>query len=329
MVIPSYNLISIVKTLRKNQRLILIITLCCMVLGGIAFFIKKPKYKSTAVFLVSSPLYGDRNTLFRNQETRYVDYFGGDDDIDRVLALLNSDTVRQRIIRDCQFDVIYRSDLTAGKGNEFLMNVLKKNLDIKRSEYKEIAITYTAYDSTTAANVANTTVKILEETFRWYYASTKAKMNIALKAKIADLDSSINLLTDSLTNMRDRYGIYSIISPVRETATPADLKGSGKGFARAIEEIQNVESIKDQLVMDRAKYISATNEFAASSNAEMDYVKVISRALPMSKPAGPDLIIVIIACAFIGFFFTTVFILIRDYYALLRNSINDAINAQQ
>jgi len=42
-----------------------------------------------------------------------------------------------------------------------------------------------------------------------------------------------------------------------------DMKGGGKGYGKAIEEIQNIESIKDQLVSERgAFYTSLLNEYS-------------------------------------------------------------------
>src|SRR5205807_771718 len=98
--------------------------------------------------------------------------------------------------------------------------------------------------------------QVLEETYQHYYSSMKHDLYTALSEKVKQLDSSINVFTDSLANMRDRSGIYSLISPARQNVMSGEMKGGGKGYGRAMEEIQNIESIKDQLVADRAHYIS-------------------------------------------------------------------------
>src|ERR1700730_18258889 len=108
MAAPTFDLIDTIRTIQKRKRFIIIITVLAIALGGLFILINKKKYKAEARFLVNNPLYGDRHTLFRSLETRYVDYFGGDDDLDRITALGNSDTVRDRIIRNCDFDKIYK-----------------------------------------------------------------------------------------------------------------------------------------------------------------------------------------------------------------------------
>ncbi len=94
----SFDLVDILRTIQKQKRFIIIITAAGLLLAGVFLAIKTKKYKAEARFFVNNPLYGDRTTLFRSFETRYVDYFGGDDDVDKILALATSDTVRNRIM---------------------------------------------------------------------------------------------------------------------------------------------------------------------------------------------------------------------------------------
>lgn len=313
----SFDLVDIIRTIQKQKRFILIITIAGMALAGASVLVKKKKFKAEARFLVNNPLYGDRNTLFRSIDTRYVDYFGGDDDLDKIMAFAGSDTVRNRIIRNCQFQVIYKKDINDPKGYAELMSIFKKNFNIKRTEYKDVEVSYTDYDPQTAANVANMSVKVLEETYRQYYNNIKNGIYKSINDQVTKLDSSINTLTDTLATMRDQYGIYSIISPARQNVITSEIKGGGKGYGRAIEEIQNIESIKDQLVTDRAHYISALNEFYATTNSALDFVKVITRALPPTNAAGLSTEITLVAAGLLSFFFSTLYVLLMAYYRKL------------
>ena len=253
MAAPTFDLIDTVRTIQNKWRFIMIMTVLAVALGGLFLVVKKKKYKGEARFLVNNPLYGDRNTIFRSFETRYVDYFGGDDDLDKITALSNSDTVRDRIIRNCEFESIYKmGNVSKDTSHAIYMSIFSKNFNLKRTEYKDIVVTYIAYDPVTAANVANMSVQVLEETYRHYYTAMKTGLSASLQVKVKQLDSAIAVLTDSLGNLRDKYSIYSIISPSRQNVISGDLKGGGKGYGKAMEEIQNVESIKDQLVKDRA-----------------------------------------------------------------------------
>ena len=319
MAAPSFDLIDVIRTIQKQKRFIILMTVLAIALGGLFLAIKKKKYKAEARFFVNNPLYGDRNTLFRSFETRYVDYFGGDDDLDKITALGNSDTVRDRIIRNCDFDKIYKmGDINDIKGHAAYMGVFDKNFNLKRTEYKDIVVTYVAYDPVTAAGVANMSVQVLEETFRHYYTAMKAGISTSISKKVKQLDSSIIALTDTLGNMRDKYSIYSIVSPGRQNVISGDIKGSGKGFGVAIEQLQNIESIKDQLVTDRAHYISLLNEFSAASSESIDYLKMITRATPPTTTTGPSLNMILLVAGSMGLFFSTIYVLMMAYFRKLK-----------
>lgn len=313
----SFDLVDIIRTIQQKKRFILIVTVAGVALAAAAVAVKKNKYKAEARFFVNNPLYGDRSTLYRSIDTRYVDYYGGDDDVDKIMALAASDTVRGRIIRNSQFQTVYNRDINTAKGYAELMSIFKKNFNIKRTEYKDMEVSYVAYDAQTAANVTNMSVKVLEETYRAYYNNVKYSIHKSISAQVVKLDSSIASLTDTLASMRDKYGIYSIISPARQNVIIGEVKGGGKGYGRAIEELQNIESIKDQLVADRAHYISALNEFESTTNPSMDYLKVITRATPPVNPAGMGMMLTLIAAALLSFFFATLYALITAYFGRL------------
>ncbi|MFI5195541.1 MAG: Wzz/FepE/Etk N-terminal domain-containing protein [Chitinophagales bacterium] len=317
MAIPSFDLIDIIRTIQKQKRLVTIIVVVSMALAGVFSVIIKKKYKAKTSFFVNNPLYSDRSNIFRSRDTRYVDYFGGDDDLDKVTALAYSDTVIDRIIRNSDFQIIYKKDIKTPKGHDALMTIFKKNFNIKRTEYKDIQVSYIANDAQTAANVANMSVQVLEETYRHYYESMRNSISTSINDKLKQLNQAIDSLTDSLSAMRDRYGIYSIISPARENVVSGEIKGGGKGFGRAIEQIQNIESIKDQLVTDRAHYISTLNEFSATTNTAMDLLKVITRASPPALPNRPSMIMTLLVAGGLGFFFSVLYILIIAYFRKL------------
>lgn len=318
MPVPSFDLIDIIRTIQKRKRFILLVTAVAIVAGASLFLVRRKKYKATCNFLVTSPLYGDRSTLFRSIETRYVDYFGGDDDMDRVTSIANSDTAREEIINRCDFNKIYPvSNMPADKEREHYLNLFDKNFTIKRTEYKNMEVSYIAYDAKTAAGVANMAEQVLEETYRHYYTSIKETIESSISGQVKQLDSAINVLTDTLAEMRDRYGIYGLVSPARQTIISGDIKGGGKGFGMALEKIQNVESVKDQYVTDRAHYISVLNEFAATTNASMQYLKVIARAVPPTSPSGLDIIKTTAIAGFLGLFFGVMYVLIIAYYRKL------------
>ena len=298
MAIPSFDLIDIIRTIQKQRRFVILIVVLSVGLAGVFLVVKRKKYKAQSSFLVNNPLYSDRSNLFRTRDTRYVDYFGGDDDMDKVTALAYSDTVIDRIIRVSDFYIIYKQDINQPAGHAALMAIFKKNFNIKRTEYKDIEISYIAYDPQTAANVANMSVKVLAEIYGNYYETGKKSVYNSIKTALSQLDKSIDSLTDSLASMKSKVA-------------------EGKDAAKIGEEIQNIEPIKAQLVSDRAHYISVMNEFSASADSTMDLLKVITRATPPINPTGAGAGIILLVAGFLGLGFSVLYILVVAYFRKL------------
>lgn len=124
------------------------------------------------------------------------------------------------------------------------------------------------------------------------------------------------MLTDTLAHLRDEYGIYDIISPARYNIMLSSLKNSGKpGFARGVEQIQNIESVKDELVSDRARNITLANQYTTGTKMnELPLTKIVKLSPLPIKASGPGLKMVLLICALSGFFFSTLYVLAVAFY---------------
>ena len=316
---PRFDLVDIAHTLRKRARFILLVTLLAGVVGAVAWLLGTRKYKATASVLVANPLYSDRNNLFRNDKVMFVDYFGREDDIDKVLAVAKSDQTRGIIINYMQLAKSYGFDTSKEDDRFDLFNRFKKSFEVKRTEYQNVEVAYTDADPRLAANVANNAVRIIDEIYTGYYNSLRNNARHTLEGRMQQTDSIIAKLTDSLAAMRDRHHIYDIISPSRQGVMAGQMShGGGPGYGRAIEEIQNIEATKDQIVTDRARFVSLINEFSAGTAVgDQPQIQVISPASVPDKPAGLNLVMTIIVSLLAGAFFITLWVLLSAYFRSL------------
>jgi uncharacterized protein involved in exopolysaccharide biosynthesis len=316
---PRFDLVDITHTLRNRGRFILTMTVIAAVLGLLFSLVRKKKYESQADIIMTNPLYTDRNNLFRANEMRFVDYFGGDDDADRVLVIAESDTVREMVAKKLNLADAYKLDMSKAEDRDKLKGIFKKNFKVDRTEYKTCQMFFTDTDPQRSAAVLNESIIAIEEIFRSYYVHMRGKVSTSIQAKVTEMDSTILSLTDTLSVLRDKYKIYDIVSPGRQNVMLGSIKSSGAAdFGRGVEEIQNIESIKDQLVADRAKYFSLLNEFSTGNSAsDLRLIQVITAARPAVDPKGPGLLITTLACMLLGFFFSALYILIVTYYRLL------------
>ncbi len=326
MATPRFDLIDIIRSLQRKRKIILIVAALCGITAAIFYLVSKKYYEAKVEFFVSNPLYSDRNNLFRNQESRFVDYFTNEDDMDRVLAIANSGKVISLVREKQNLAAAYKLDMSKPEDRAAFDETFRKHYEVKRADFQNMELSFSNPDPQLAANVANEAVKATEEVYREYFNSIKRNIYNSIQAKAIETDSAIASLTDTLSKLRDRYQIYDIISPSRQGMMNGAMKSNGATtFGRGVEEIQNVESIKDQLVKDRAEYTSLLNEFSTGVRAgEMSLVNVITKAEPPVNPKGLGFLLTTIAGILLGLFFASVCVLLSAYYHLLNTYQREA-----
>jgi uncharacterized protein involved in exopolysaccharide biosynthesis len=314
---PGFDLIDIAHALNRKRNLIIIITVLCGIVAAVFYLVSKKDYEAKTEFFVSNPLYADRNNLFRTHESRFVDYFTNEDDMDKVIAIANSEILRVKVVGREDLFTAYNLDSSKQNDKARMAVVFRKKYEVKRTENQNMEITYTDTDPQLAANVANEAVKVAEEIYSGYFNDIRMNIYKAISEKARESDSTIAVMTDTLARLRDHYGIYDIISPSRAGSTSLKSNGSAS-FGRGVEEIQNIESLKDQLVADRATYLSLMNEFSTGTKLnEMPLIHVITPAGPPIEHKGLGFILTTIGGILLGLFFAVISVLISAYYRKL------------
>jgi len=311
---PEHSLTGISNTLIKHRLFIFTFFISAVIAGVILRLIIPEKYEAEAVFILKNPLYGDRSNLYNN-DTKQIDYFANEDEIDKLITLAESDPVQNKIIRDLRLDSVYDYDTTKLKDLYKLKKRFNKRLKIYRTENKNVVLAFTDTDPKRAAAVANLYVEVVEKAMRALYTDMKDDNYQTLTNKIQEEDRAIMTLTDSLVHLREQYEIYDIISPLRSNIMLGAMKANGHaGYSRGIEQVQNIESVKDELVSERARHIALANQYTKETGyKQMILTQIVKKAKIQFKPQEPDMLTTIIGSGLLGLLFGTLYVLRRNF----------------
>lgn len=304
---PRFDLVDVAQTLNARGRLLLIAVIIAALLGGLFYVVGIKKYKAEADFIVSNPLYSDRNNLYRTRDTRFVDYFGGDDDIDRILVIGKSDTLRNAVADKLNLWEAYKLDKSKPEDRLEMKEMFEDRFKMERTEYTTGKAYYKDSDPQRAADVVNTAINVSENIFRRYYMTMKDNVANSLQNKIDEIDSLIKNNTMKLVEYDNEY-----------RAMDRSRMNGAEGVMLNVK-VTELSELNSQLIKDKAQYISLQNEFLTGVN-ESDpnrYIQVLTPATPPVKPAGIGLILTVIGAAIFGFFFMSIYILIVTYYRRL------------
>ncbi len=303
----------VIKSIRKHKTVIIFMSVAAAVAGAVFHIAGPKKYEAKTEFVVRNPMYADRNFIY-NADTKLIDYFANEDDIDRVMLMSEADIVQGKVIANMNLGQAYGIDVSNRKGAEQLSRKFSKSYNITRTEYKSLLLAYTDVDADRAAAVANECVSVLENAYNEYYKEMRKGMYTSLLDKISEEDSVVNVLTDSLVKIREEYGVYDIVNPARYNLMMSGVKeGTHKNYARGLEIVQNIESLKDELVTTRARQTTLVNQYKTGNKIDqLPLLKVVTVAKPPVSPKGIGGMYMVLACAFVGFFFSTIFMVFMD-----------------
>lgn len=313
-----FNLVDIVQLIGRRLRFILIIAIVGAVIGVIAGLIRKKQYTATNEFFLASPFFSDRNNIFHttNQTAAFVGYFGTDEDIDRIIGISKTNAFLETVGDKSGLDSFYKLDVSRADEQDKLRKLVKSGLNLKRSEYGLLQVSYTVQDPAMAARVADTAQKTLDAMYTGFHTGLRTNVMKELQHKIQETDSAIASLTDTLGRLRDRFGIYEILSPARQNLIISNSGGGskGEGYGHALEQVQNIEAIKDQLVTDRARYESVVNEYNTTGNAPaLSMLRVVSEAEVPLKPSTLGPVLLGLLCAFIAGAFAILWVVLSPW----------------
>ena len=311
----TYSLSPLLRIVWMRKSTVLLITLITMAIGLAIYFIRPKQYRATVEFFLKNPLYADRNYLY-NSDARMIDYFAGDEDIDRMRSLMWSDSLQDKIIREMRLDQAYNMDMSKPADAKQMKKTFSNHLNLYRTESKVAVLSYADKDEERAAAVASRCVELLERQLRGFYNEMRNSISATLNAKIDEEDSVINELTDSLATLRERYDIYDIISPARYNIMLSTMKDNGRpGYAKGMELVQNVEAIKDELVSDRSKHITLAGQYTTGTKMnELPITRILKVEKPPLTPEGPGLLTTLLGCGAAGFFFALLYVMAAFQY---------------
>lgn len=284
----KYDLFDIIRIGLRWKKFILGLAIGAALIASIYYFFQKNTYKAYGSFFPASAVISGRINLLRETNQEWIDYFGGENEVDRATVIGNSANVISFLIDSFKIAEHYQIDVKNDKNaNQKVYKKFMKNFTISRSGYKHIEINFNDEDHELAANVVNIAMNKTEEQLRKLYIRINNELAQAIAIRKDSLNTALQIATDSLVSLRVKYGIYDLISPGRKGQLNFTPKGSGVAYAEGIENIQNLEEVKDRLAMDKAKFTSLYHEFKTATYEGIPMIHVSQWATPNGPKAGP------------------------------------------
>lgn len=176
-------------------------------------FIMSPYYKSKMVFYLSNPASIDRAALFNEKEAGGISSFGGKEDVNRFLTIINSIPVVNHVIQ--QFNLSKHYKIKAKETtliNYYTQLEFVNNVKAIRNDLGAIEVSVLDTDAKLAAKIAKELVRSADSIYRNILIDNKAIVLTLLDKQIAEKKAKSNAASEELTKMmsiRDQYAVAS------------------------------------------------------------------------------------------------------------------------
>lgn len=297
-----FDLFDIVRIGLKWKKQIIVFSMIVSMVTAIFYFFQKNNYNAYGSFFAGSAIMSGRVNLFRETPQEWIDFFGGENEIDRAYVVANSSEVLSYLITKFNLREHYGIDSNDNEAMKKTYKRFSKKFKVNRSGFKHIEVNFEDEEQNLCHEVVNEAMNRIQNQLREIYIGINRQLAMSLDIRRDSLSKELIILTDSLVSLRSKYGIYDIVAPGRKNIIPYTAKGSGENYARGLELVQNVEELKDKINMDCARYLSLSNEFKTATFDGFPMIHVTQWASPGSPKSGPYRTIAVATSFFLAFF---------------------------
>lgn len=324
----SSNLLIVVYKWRKQ---LAILTLAAAILSAGASFLIKEKYKST-VTLFASQQHSFGEQLLEEVKKQDVLAYGEEEDAERLMQIINSDQVRNRIIEKFNLWEVYRINRSDRGANTLIGKEYNDNVTADLTRFGSIQITVLDESPERARDMANTISSLADSVSNKMRSDRALSAFLYAKSSLEALETEIKILEDSMAVLQQR-GVYSYkdqIAYLTEQYGTAiaeghpdraqDIKEQMDFLSKYGTQYKKIESEIDggyeklQILRKRYDLMKVDVESNISSHL------VVDSASAADKKSYPIRWLIVVVSSMAAFVFGVVAILIKDNLEVLKKS---------
>ncbi len=295
----SLGLLNIIYRYRKSFLIIAISTILLAVIFSSPIFIT-PLYKSTVILYPTSSNSISKVLLSTNFNTnKDLLEIGEDEQTERMLQILNSNKIRDRII--AKYDLMNHYGINEGAEYRYtrLFNEYEGKIKFRRTEYMAVKITVLDKNPKLASLIANDIAELFDSTMNVMQKEVASKAFLIVEGEYLKLKSEVKAIEDSLNVIR-KLGIHDYESQAEmlNQQLAIELAKNNQAGIKALEQRLEVlaeyggayVSLRDMLEHERKQLsqIKAKYEEAkVDATQNLPHKFVVTNAYEAEKKAYP------------------------------------------
>lgn len=280
----------LVEIVRNWLKLIMIVTFVTAVVSAGFSLILKDEFKSTTKIMPMNTNFLDKSAVFdADGTTRSTYLFGGEQDIDRLISLSESEELNQYLIEKYDLFNYYKISPEKKDAGFKLRERLRKNVKAIKSAKGHLEIEVYDKDPYLAARMANDVTEKLDEYNRRLLLEKKLTIRDLLGEKSSLKKQELDALVDSLKRVTKHAQADTVTAHVLTEVIDAK-----------IEEYNGL----------RTNF----NQYSSLVDLDISSIYYIEKAVPALKKDRPKRSLMVLGAAAVAFFFMTLWAVFLEKY---------------
>jgi tyrosine-protein kinase Etk/Wzc len=319
----SYDLISF---LWKNRKPLFVVGIIAFLSSAIVSLLIEEKFESTVTLYptkTSSVTFNENIT-----EDQSVSKYGEDEEAEQMLQILESSSIREKIITKYNLMIHYDIDLDSKYLNTALTKTYTENINFKRNNNGAVLISVLDKSPDTAALIAND-IASLFDSIKNSMIHERAKTDFVIKKqKLNKIKGQMQSLRDTMTSLSSMGVViddaYRALTEGYVNAKDPEMKKSFKTKMNMTEKYGSILKsfqIKAGFLSKRLANMETTYEQAESdANSYLSHKFVVEKAYPAEKKAYPIRWLIVVLSTFSSLLLGISGLLIKNKIDLLKSA---------
>ncbi len=310
----------------NRKKPLIVVSFIAFVVSVIVSLTITPKFRSTVIFFPSSSTSISKALISTSGggPSRDILQFGEEEETERLLQILYSDEIRERLVEKYNLFEHYEIDPDSRYKYTILYGKMKENISFRKTEYMSIRIDVLDTDRKVAADMANEIASLLDSTMNRMQKKRAHEAYKIVEQEYHSLKNEISALEDSLKTL-GKLGVFNVEAQSQglvELYLDAVSRGN-RNQAERLEKQINVlaehggtylflteflENESARLSLLKEKYVEAK----VDAEQNLSHTFIVNKGQEAEKKAYPKRSIIVIISTFSAFLFTLIVLISID-----------------
>lgn len=204
---PPAHLLGVLRSLWTWRMPIIYVTAAGAVLSVIISLLLPNYFTGSTSFLAISPDQSSIDGVFGTSNAR-LQFYGNGDDIDRLMAVAESDELVDFMVDSFHLYFVYDIDSTKQKAPLYVRREFLSNYEVTKTSRDAIKLEIVDRDPKRAAAMARVAREKINEITLGLIHATQARSAAGLRGEVTQRERNLQELNERITELRDKSGIY-------------------------------------------------------------------------------------------------------------------------